>query len=152
MLDVERVDDLRARDHRVAVDAVEPAIEVDRHDREEIEAGVGPGAAHGAAADERAAERAPGDVAPDHRLRDERAQAQARRGGARRLRDAGARARAALVATGVRSGGEFRITRAVPPVRRALTYWPSTVSVRETVIAAGSFTLTSVSCAWLGTG
>ncbi len=43
------------------------------------------------------------------------------------------------------SGGVLSTTRAVPPVSRPLTYWPSTASVRETLIAAGSFTLTSVS-------
>ena len=50
-----------------------------------------------------------------------------------------------------RSGGVFSTTRADPPVSRPLTYWPSTASVRETVIAAGSVTRTSVSSVRVGT-
>ena len=49
-------------------------------------------------------------------------------------------------------GVEESTTRAVAPFWRALTYWPSRVSVRATFSAAGSRTSTSVMWVWPATG
>ena len=68
---------------------------------------------------------------------------------AKRERGSQPDARPRTSATAYARGVEESTTRAVAPFWRALTYWPSSLSVRATFRAAGSATSTSVMSVWL---